>query len=66
MSRADETATAAAAELERAVLADIEANEDALFDLLATLVRFRTPNPPGGNEAEAQSWVESHLRGARA
>ncbi|MCY4086356.1 MAG: ArgE/DapE family deacylase [Actinomycetia bacterium] len=63
MSRADETATAAAAELERAVLADIEANEDALFDLLATLVRFRTPNPPGGNEAEAQSWVESHLRG---
>ena len=49
-------------ELERAVLADIDANEGELFELLAELVRFRTPNPPGGNEQDAQDWVEARLR----
>ena len=64
MSGPEDTVVAdATTELERAVLADIDAGENTLVDLLATLVRFRTPNPPGGNEAEAQSWVESHLSG---
>jgi acetylornithine deacetylase/succinyl-diaminopimelate desuccinylase family protein len=49
-------------DVERSVLAHIEQNESALFDLLETLVRFRTPNPPGGNEQAAQDWVEQQFR----
>ena len=49
-------------ELERALLRDIEASEEQLFDRLRTLVRFRTPNPPGGNEGEAQDWMEARMR----
>jgi acetylornithine deacetylase len=52
----------AVSELERAVLRDIEENEQHLFDTLRDYVRFRTPNPPGGNETEAQDWVEARLR----
>ena len=55
-------ASANATELEQAILSDIDASEGALFDLLGTLVRFRTPNPPGGNESDAQDWVEARLR----
>jgi acetylornithine deacetylase len=47
---------------ERAVLEYVEANEERLFALLEDLVRFRTPNPPGGNEAEAQAWMEARMR----
>ena len=62
MSEQAPVAGAQTTDLERAVLADIEASEGALFELLAALVRFRTPNPPGGNEREAQDWVEAQLR----
>jgi acetylornithine deacetylase len=41
----------------------VDTRERELFDLLATLVRFRTPNPPGGNETEAQDWIEDQFRG---
>lgn len=47
---------------EAAVCDAIESRCSELFDLLATLIRFRTPNPPGGNEIEAQDWVEVQLR----
>jgi acetylornithine deacetylase len=33
-----------------------------LFETLRDLVRFRTPNPPGGNEGEAQDWMEQRFR----
>lgn len=49
-------------ELERALLSDIDANEKRLFETLRDLVRFRTPNPPGGNEREAQDWMEQRFR----
>jgi acetylornithine deacetylase/succinyl-diaminopimelate desuccinylase family protein len=48
-------------ELELALLAGIEAGEERLFDLLRELIRFRTPNPPGGNEREAQAWMEARM-----
>ena len=47
---------------EQTLLAEIEANEDHLFDTLSQLIRFRTPNPPGGNETEAQDWMEQRMR----
>lgn len=47
---------------EERVLAEIEAREDQLLELVVSLVRFRTPNPPGGNEAAAQGWIEARLR----
>lgn len=40
----------------------IDSRKEELFDMLATLIRFRTPNPPGDNEIEAQNWVEMQLR----
>ncbi|WP_100011600.1 ArgE/DapE family deacylase [Lentibacillus sediminis] len=40
----------------------IDSRKEELFDLLASLIRFRTPNPPGANEIEAQDWVEQQLR----
>jgi formylaminopyrimidine deformylase len=46
---------------ERELLDYIDAHEEQIVDLLRTLVGFRTPNPPGGNEAEAQSWVAARL-----
>ncbi len=48
-------------ELETRVLADIEANEQGLFETVRDLVRFRTPNPPGGNEGPAQDWLAARL-----
>jgi len=48
--------------LEASLLADIEQNEEHLFETLRALVRFRTPNPPGGNEGPAQDWVEQRLK----
>ena len=48
-------------ELERRLLTAIEAREEELFERLETLVRFRTPNPPGGNERGAQDWIEALL-----
>jgi acetylornithine deacetylase/succinyl-diaminopimelate desuccinylase family protein len=47
---------------EQALLQDIEANEEHLFETLKALVRFRTPNPPGGNEKEAQDWIEQRMQ----
>jgi formylaminopyrimidine deformylase len=52
----------AAAAVEQALLNWIDSHEERLLATLATLIRFRTPNPPGGNEAAAQDWVESRLR----
>jgi acetylornithine deacetylase len=49
-------------ELEQELLADIDDREEDLFERLETLVRFRTPNPPGGNESAAQDWIESQFR----
>jgi formylaminopyrimidine deformylase len=49
-------------ELEQEICAHIDAHEEKLFSLLASLIRFRTPNPPGGNEVEAQTWVEARMR----
>ncbi|MCL5957883.1 MAG: ArgE/DapE family deacylase, partial [Chloroflexi bacterium] len=49
-------------EAEKELLQDIEQREDELFDLVRTLVRFETPNPPGGNEKEAQEWTARRLR----
>ncbi|WP_339228037.1 ArgE/DapE family deacylase [Oceanobacillus sp. FSL K6-2867] len=40
----------------------IDSRKEELFDLLASLIQFRTPNPPGANEIEAQDWVEKQLR----
>lgn len=62
MSTASGTVVEPLTELEQAILEDIDASEEQLFDLLRTLIRFRTPNPPGGNESEAQDWVEARLR----
>jgi acetylornithine deacetylase len=53
-------------ELEAQVLSDIEANEQDLVDTVRDLVRFRTPNPPGGNEGPAQDWVAARLEGLGA
>jgi hypothetical protein len=38
---------------ERALLEAVQAGEARLLDLLHALIRFRTPNPPGGNERHA-------------
>jgi acetylornithine deacetylase len=47
--------------VEERVLDRIDAETDSLMGLLGDLVRFQTPNPPGGNEAEAQQWILSIL-----
>lgn len=44
------------------VLSVLEAVQDDLTALLATLVRFETDNPPGKNEAGAQEWVAARMR----
>jgi acetylornithine deacetylase/succinyl-diaminopimelate desuccinylase family protein len=46
---------------ERALLEAVEAGEARLLDLLGALIRFRTPNPPGGNEREAQQWMAQRM-----
>ena len=49
--------------LESMALKAVDAEEPRLIDLLATLVRFQTDNPPGHNEAPAQQWMAEHMRG---
>jgi acetylornithine deacetylase len=44
------------------ILEELEGEKEELYDLLKTLIRFRTPNPPAGNEREAQEWVGERLR----
>jgi formylaminopyrimidine deformylase len=48
--------------VETDVLRRIDASRERLVELLRMLVGFATPNPPGGNESEAQAWVADHLR----
>ena len=47
--------------LEQSVLDAIEKNQDQLFEILKTLIRFPTENPPG-NEAPAQEWISERLK----
>ena len=44
-----------------ALLKKLEAKREDLYQVLMTLIRFRTPNPPGGNEGEAQRWMSGQL-----
>jgi formylaminopyrimidine deformylase len=46
---------------ERALLDHVDDGRQRLIDLMRTLIGFRTPNPPGGNEAEAQEWVAARM-----
>jgi formylaminopyrimidine deformylase len=48
--------------VERTVCDWIDDHEERLVAATADLIRFRTPNPPGGNEAEAQGWIERRMR----
>lgn len=48
-------------ETERGILNAIGARQERLFALLEELIRFRTPNPPGGNELEAQQWMRRQM-----
>ena len=48
--------------LEQRLLGAMDARQADLADLLATLVRFATDNPPGGNEAPAQHWVAERMQ----
>lgn len=43
-------------------LSQIENRKEELFHLLMTLIRFKTPNPPGGNERPAQEWMAEQMR----
>ena len=43
------------------ILEELEKQKEELYDILKTMIRFRTPNPPGGNEKEAQEWIASRL-----
>jgi acetylornithine deacetylase/succinyl-diaminopimelate desuccinylase family protein len=47
--------------LEARVLDRVDASRDRLVDVLRALVGFATPNPPGANEQEAQSFVAERL-----
>jgi acetylornithine deacetylase/succinyl-diaminopimelate desuccinylase family protein len=58
----DAVTTPSLTEQELALLSAVDAREDELVESLATLVRFRTPNPPGANELEAQDWIEERFR----
>ena len=40
----------------------IDSRKEDLFKLLMTLIRFKTPNPPGGNERPAQEWMAEQMR----
>jgi len=39
----------------------IEERKDEITEFLSQLVRFETPNPPGGNTGEAQKWFAEKL-----
>jgi formylaminopyrimidine deformylase len=51
----------AVATLEQTILHDLDEASERLVETLCDLVRFRTPNPPGGNEAAAQDFVEERM-----
>jgi len=44
------------------ILDKVDNRKEELYEILQTLIRFRTPNPPGGNEKEAQQWIAARLR----
>jgi acetylornithine deacetylase len=48
--------------LEQRLLRAMDARQADLADLLATLVRFETDNPPGGNETPAQRWMAERMQ----
>jgi len=48
--------------VEQRVLGALDAAQSDVVELLATLVRFETDNPPGGNEAPAQHWMAERMQ----
>jgi len=50
------------AALEQRLLQAIDGAQADLIELLSSLVRFETQNPPGGNEAPAQQWIADRMR----
>jgi acetylornithine deacetylase/succinyl-diaminopimelate desuccinylase family protein len=44
------------------VLKEVQKRQRELHEILMSLIRFRTPNPPGGNEREAQLWIAAQLK----
>jgi len=65
MSTASENRTAerpgGLTDYEERVLQEVEKARPRLYELIRSLVRFATTNPPGGNEREAQAWVAARL-----
>lgn len=43
------------------ILEELDKQKEKVYGILKTLIRFRTPNPPGGNEKEAREWIASRL-----
>lgn len=43
------------------VLAELDNRREELYDLIRSLIRFETPNPPGANEKGAQEWIAERL-----
>ncbi|MEM4246263.1 MAG: acetylornithine deacetylase [Candidatus Bathyarchaeia archaeon] len=43
------------------VLGIVDEGKDEVVEFLSELIRFRTPNPPGGNTLEAQRWFSEKL-----
>lgn len=44
------------------IMAEVDNWQEQLYDLMKTLIRFKTPNPPGSNEREAQEWIARYLQ----
>jgi acetylornithine deacetylase len=44
------------------VLAALDNRREELYGLIQSLICFKTPNPPGANEKEAQEWVAQRLK----
>lgn len=44
------------------VLKLMNSEREELYDILKHLISFKTPNPPGLNENEAQEWIAQRLR----
>lgn len=49
------------AEARRKVLQEVEDSREEIVDLLAQMIRFKTPNPPGVNTLPAQRWMKERL-----
>ena len=49
------------AEARRKVLQEVEDSREEIVDLLAQMIRFKTPNPPGVNTLPAQMWMKERL-----